>query len=207
MLKKIIESITLKQLLWIGFGAMIFSFGIYNIHQRTSITEGGVIGLTLFFEHYLNVSLAYITPLLDGICYFLAYKALGFTFIKLSAVSTVFISLFYKLWEQFPYVLPDLSQHPLLSAILGGFFVGVGAGLVIKQGGSLGGDDALALTIHRYTNLSLAHSYLFTDISVLLLSLTYIPLQQIIFSLITVTLSSHLIDWVKNYQVEKKPIN
>jgi uncharacterized membrane-anchored protein YitT (DUF2179 family) len=70
----------------------------------------------------------------------------------------------------------------------------VGVGLIIRQGGSSGGDDALALTISKLTGWNLARSYLLTDLTVLLLSLTYIPFLRIFFSLITVTLSSKLID-------------
>ena len=43
----------------------------------------------------------------------------------------------------------------------------------------------------------LSRCYLFTDLVVLGLSLTYIPFQRIIFSLVTVTVSSYLIDWVQ----------
>ena len=46
-------------------------------------------------------------------------------------------------------MLPDLSGHPLIAAILGGLFVGVGVGLIVRQGGSSGGDDALAL-VNRF---------------------------------------------------------
>ena len=97
-------------------------------------------------------------------------------------------------------MLPDLSAHPLIAAVLGGIFVGVGVGLIIRQGGSSGGDDALALTISHVSHWKLSRSYLFTDTVVLLLSLTYIPIMRIVFSLITVTVSSNLIDWIKEYK-------
>ena len=45
---------------------MICSFGIHNIHQRTNITEGGVIGMMLLIDHWLHLSPAYITPVLDA---------------------------------------------------------------------------------------------------------------------------------------------
>jgi len=70
----------------------------------------------------------------------------------------------------------------------------VGVGLIIRQGGSSGGDDALALTIERLTKWSLSKAYLITDLTVLFLSLTYIPVTGILCSLITVTLSSKLIE-------------
>lgn len=192
------DGLTIKKITWLLIGALILSFGIHNIHQRTTITEGGVIGLMLLIEHWFNISPAYITFILDMACYLLALKYLGGQFIKLSIISTCFVSIGYKLWEAFPFLLPDLSSYPLLSAIFGGLFVGVGVGLVVREGGSSGGDDALALTISHVTKWKLAHCYMFTDFVVLILSLSYIPLMRIVFSLITVTISSNVIDWIKS---------
>ena len=45
--KKLADGLTFKKILLILLGAMICTFGIHNIHQRTNITEGGVIGLML----------------------------------------------------------------------------------------------------------------------------------------------------------------
>lgn len=196
---------TPRKILLLLLGAMICSFGIHNIHQRTNITEGGIIGLMLLTEHWLHISPAYITPILDIACYILSIKFLGGNFIKLSVISTAFLSIFYKIWEQFPPMLPDLSEHPLIAAILGGIFVGVGVGMIVRQGGSGGGDDALALTISNALHWKLSRAYLFTDVVVLLLSLSYIPLKRIFFSLITVTISSHIIDWIVDFGKKAKP--
>lgn len=197
---RLTDGITARKIFYIILGAMICSFGIHNIHQRTNITEGGVIGMMLLIDHWLHLSPAYITPVLDASCYLLAFKILGGNFIKMSLISTSCISLFYKLWEQFPPMLPDLSGHPLIAAVLGGLFVGVGVGLIVRQGGSSGGDDALALVISHLTHWRLSRSYLFTDLTVLALSLSYIPVRRIAFSLVTVTISSYLIDWIKDYK-------
>ena len=32
-------------------GTAILAFGLYNIHRQSNITEGGVLGLVLFFDH------------------------------------------------------------------------------------------------------------------------------------------------------------
>ena len=201
---KMVDGLTVKKILLILLGAMICSFGIHNIHQRTNITEGGVIGLMLFVEHWLKLSPAYITPVLDIACYLLAFRFLGGRFIKISIISTFFVSLFYKIWELFPPMLPDLSNRPLIAAVLGGMFVGIGVGLIVRQGGSSGGDDALALSISHLLRWRLSRAYLFTDVVVLLLSLSYIPVMRIAFSLITVTISSYLIDYVRGYGTAKE---
>lgn len=196
--KKLLEGLTLKKVLLIILGAAVCSFGIHNIHQRTAITEGGVIGMMLLIDRWLGLPPAVITPVLDITCYVLAFRYLGGQFIKISVISTLSVSLFYDFWEMFPPMLPDLSAYPLAAAVLGGIFVGVGVGLIVRQGGSSGGDDALALTISHVTHWRLSRAYLFTDLVVLVLSLRYIPLQRIFFSLITVTLSSFLIGRVQD---------
>ena len=119
-------------LLWIAVGAAICTFGIHNIHSQTGITEGGVIGMTLFANKWFHIPKGLVTPILDLSCYLLAFRFLGGKFIRISVISTLFVSLFYDLWEQFPYMLPDLSDYPLAEAVLGGVFVGIGVGLIVR---------------------------------------------------------------------------
>ena len=47
LIKKLMDGLSIKRIVWILIGAMITTFGIHNIHQQTGITEGGVIGLML----------------------------------------------------------------------------------------------------------------------------------------------------------------
>lgn len=204
MLKKIMFELTArnkevlapKRILIMFIGLCISSFGVYNIHQQAGITEGGVIGLILLLNHWTGISASILSVSLDIVCYAFAFRYLGWDFIKISAVSTLSLGGFFKLWEQFPPILPNLSAYPLLAALVGGIFVGIGVGFVIGQGGSSGGDDALALAISKVTGIRISRSYLITDISVLALSLSYIPFSRIGYSLVTVTVSSLLIDWI-----------
>lgn len=201
-LLKIKEGITIKMLISILIGAAICTFGIHNIHQRTNITEGGVIGLMLLIEHWIGISPAIITPVLDIICYALAFKSLGSRFIKISIISTFSVSMFYKFWELFPPMLPDLSGQPLLAAIMGGLFVGVGVGIIVRNGGSSGGDDALALSISKITKCQLSRAYIFTDFIVLAMSLSYISFRRIMFSIVTVLISGITIEKVQEWRMK-----
>lgn len=186
-------------------GAAILSFGIHNIHQQTNITEGGVLGMILLLNHWFGLSPAVITPVLDILCYAFALQYLGKNFLKVSLVSTLSFASFFRLWEQFPPLLPDLSPYPLAAALLGGVFVGTGVGLVVRQKASCGGDDALALAVAKLTGCRIFRAYLATDIIVLLLSLTYIPLRHIAFSLVTVTVSSLLVDFIQDFGCRNQP--
>lgn len=186
----------LRRVAMIALGAAVLTFGIHNVHQVTGITEGGIIGGMLLINHWFGIPSSAATFALDALCYVLALRYLGWRFLVWSAVATSCTSLCYALWDQLPHLLPDLTAHPLAAALVGGCFVGIGCGLIVRQGGSSGGDDALALVISQATGMRLSRCYLATDLSVLALSLTYIPVDKIACSLVTVTLSSLLIDRV-----------
>lgn len=174
-------------------GAAILSFGLFNVHSQSQITEGGVLGMTLLVRHWTGVSPAVTEVVLDVICYLLGMKYLGKGFLRYALCATGGFAVFYALWERVGYVLPSMSGLPLLAAVAGGLFVGVGVGLVVRAGGASGGDDALALVLSKLLRWPVDRAYLFTDVVVLALSLSYIPWQKIACSLVTVTLSSFLI--------------
>ena len=126
------------------------------------------------------------------------WKILGNSFLKNAVFASCCFSISYRVWENVGYIIPDLSHMPFIAAILGALFVGVGVRIVVKEGGASGGDDALALVISHLTKCRIARAYLITDLTVLSLSLSYIPFGKITFSLITVTLSSFIIDKIQD---------
>lgn len=189
-----------KKILTLLLGAAILSFGMYNIHRQAGVTEGGVLGMILLLKHWFGISPSISGLVMDITCYIIGFRFLGKAFAKYSVIASLFFSLFYKLWEQFPPVIPDLTPHPLIAAVLGGLFVGIGVGLIVRIGGAAGGDDALALAISHVTKCSISKAYLFTDLVVLALSLSYIPFSRIFYSLITVFISSNVIEFVQKYK-------
>lgn len=174
-------------------GAAILAFGLYNVHAQSCITEGGVLGATLLIRRWAGITPAISEVVLDAVCYGLGLRILGKDFLKRAVVATGCYAAFYAINERIGYVLPDMSAQPLLAAIAGGLFVGVGVGLVVRAGGAAGGDDALALVMAKVFRIDVSRAYLITDTIVLLLSLSYIPLGNIACSLVTVMLSSFII--------------
>ena len=71
-------------------------------------------------------------------------------------------------------------------------------GLAVRAGGAPGGDDALAMSICKLTKWNIQWAYLASDLVVLALSATYIPLSRLGYSLLTVLLSGQLIGLVQN---------
>lgn len=171
----------------------ILAFGLYNVHSVSKVTEGGILGLTLLLEYWLKISPALSGFILNMICYITGWKMFGRKFLVYSMISTAGFSVSYKIFELFPPLFPQIAQMPLLAAIVGALFVGVGAGFCVKAGGAPSGDDALAMIMAKLTGAKIQYMYLITDLSVLLLSLSYIPLSRMVYSLLTVIISGQLV--------------
>ena len=185
-------------------GSALLAFALYNVHSLSGVTEGGQLGLTLLLQHWFHISPAISGAVINGICYLIGWKTLGKPFLFYSAVATAGFSLTYWIFEQFPPLWPQLAQYPLIAALLGAILVGLGCGLCVRVGGAPNGDDALALSLNRVTKLKIEYVYMISDVSVLLLSLTYIPVKRIGFSLLTVLLSGKLVGIVQRLSLPKK---
>ena len=182
-----------KKVLMCLIGSAILSFGLYNIHALSGVTEGGILGMTLLLHYWFNISPAVSGFVMNAVCYLIGWKSLGKNFVAYSIVAGGGFSLFYAFFEKFPPLWPQLANMPLAASLLGAVFVGVGIGLCVRAGGAPGGDDALAMVISNATKTDIRWAYLASDLIVLLLSLTYLDFIRIALSLLTVILSGQII--------------
>ena len=173
------------------------AFGMYNIHALSGVTEGGIFGLILLLDHWFGLSPAITSFVLNSSCYLLGWKTLGKSFVGYSLVAAFGYSVTYALCQQFPPLWPGIAEWPLLASILGALFIGIGAGICVRVGGATSGDDALAMSLSRLLHLPIQRIYLASDLIVLALSLSYIPLRRIGYSLLTVILSGQIIGWIQ----------
>lgn len=179
------------------------AFGMYNVHALSGVTEGGVLGLTLLLDHWLGLSPAVSGFVMNGACYLLGWRTLGREFIAYSLLASAGFSLGYGISEQFPPLWPGIAELPLLAAVVGAVFVGIGSGLCVRVGGATSGDDALAMSLTALTKIPIAWIYLASDMLVLTLSLSYIPLGRIVYSLLTVILSGQIIGLIQKIPRKK----
>ena len=169
------------------------AFGIYNVHALADVTEGGVLGTTLLLEYWTGISPALSSFLMNAACYLFGWRTFGKEFIAYSFLAACGYSVGYGICEQFPPLWPEIAGMPLLAALVGALFIGIGAGLCVRAGGATTGDDALAMSLSHLTKIPIERIYLVSDLTVLILSLSYIPLRRIGYSLLTVILSGQII--------------
>ena len=132
----------------------------------------------------------------------MAYKFFGKQFLIYSIIATFSFSTFYEVFESIGPLIPVLNSKFIVT-ILSGLFVGVGVGIIVRNGAAAGGDDALAMVISKITSLNIGNVYLIGDVAVLMLSLTYLSAYDIFWSLIAVNISGRTIDYIYNFNKNK----
>ena len=163
--------------------------------------------MTLLIAHWTGISPAYSSIVLNGLLYLLGWRTLGRHFLLCSLLANVLYSLFYLPLEAVAPLFPWILDVQPWCAIVGALFVGVGTGLCVLAGGALSGDDALAMSVSHRTGWKISWVYLLSDLTVLLLSLSYIPAERIAWSLLTVVLSGQIIGWIVRLGTPKETAN
>ncbi|MGO2083586.1 YitT family protein [Vagococcus sp.] len=183
--------------LMIFIGTFIFAFGLVNFNIANNLAEGGLTGITLILYHLLGIepSLSILVlniPLILLGLKFLGKKALLYTFI-----GTISLSFNLWIWQTFAFPVP-LENDLLIAALLAGINSGIGSGIVYRFGGTTGGTDIIARMIEKYTGFTMGKSLLLLDIIVLLLSLSYLSIREMMYTMITVFVFSFVVDFVQS---------
>ena len=102
----------------------------------------------------------------------------------------------------------NLSDHLMLSCILGGTIIGAGLGLVVRSNATTGGTDIVAMILNKYIHLPFSRGVLLADAGVVIAGLLVIGFGigidgeeaggwlLSLYSLICIFVSSRVIDYV-----------
>ncbi len=198
------RAISLRSCAVAFLSAGFLAFGMYHVHSVADITEGGVLGAVLLIHHWLRISPALSSLVLNALCYLFGWHTFGKSFVVYSIAAALGYSVFYFVCEQFQPIYPQIAEMPLLASVVGSIFVGIGSGLCVRVGGATSGDDALAMSLSKVTKVPIQWIYLVSDLVVLVLSLSYIPLSRIVYSLLTVILSGQIIGLLQKGSAAKQ---
>jgi len=96
--------------------------------------DGGVTGISILLEEMFHIPFSASLILFNLPFLYLGYRNIGKTF-SINALLAVLLLAFLMTFITFPQVTSD----KVLIAVFGGFFIGLGIGLVIRGGGVIDG--------------------------------------------------------------------
>ena len=121
-------------------GALIYTVGLDLFLVPNSIIDGGVVGISLMAAELSGISFSIFVVLINLPFLYLGYRAIGKGF----TLSTLFSIVWMAIFSNFAHDFTPITTDPFLGSIFGGIILGIGVGLIIRNGGSLDGSEIVA---------------------------------------------------------------
>lgn len=192
------DKIHVLDFLMIALGCAFYGYGLVNVNITNNLAEGGVTGVTLIIRYWLHIDPAYTTVLINVPLILIGYRYLGKKSLLYTVYGTLSLSFFIWLWQRVSLPVNLNVQHDMfLAGILAGFFGGLGSGLVYRFGGTTGGTDVVARILEKQKGISMGKTLLSLDVLVLTLSLSYLNLRQMMYTLLASYVFSKIVDFIQ----------
>lgn len=176
----------IKKAIAILLGSLLISIGINLFLYPHELLDGGMIGIGLIFNYLWGFETG-LTIIFCSIPIFIVawihYRHYFYNSLHGLLVSSLMIDLLSPL--RFVDLL-NIFEFPLISSIIGGLFVGVGIGIMLKYETSTGGTDLLAQFLSDMFSINIGVAILLIDVLVVSIGGLLISQETFILSIITI---------------------
>jgi uncharacterized membrane-anchored protein YitT (DUF2179 family)/predicted metal-dependent HD superfamily phosphohydrolase len=183
--------IVLEDFFLIFAGILIAGFALKGFLVPNHFFDGGITGISLLLKEIYGFNLAYVIVLANLPFIIISY----FTISKKFAIKTfgciVLLAICLLL---FPY--PVITSDKLLISIFGGFFMGLGIGLIMRAGCALDGVEILALYTFKKTPFTVTEIILAINIAIFSVAGFILGLETAMYSVLTYFTATKTIDFV-----------
>ncbi|WP_026294011.1 YitT family protein [Saccharibacillus kuerlensis] len=153
----------LTRTLFIIIGAMIVAVALELFLVPNRITDGGITGISVMASYLSGWKLGIFLFIFNLPFLILGYRQIGKTF----ALSTLLGITVLSIGTVLLHPVEAFVTDSLLAFVFGGIFLGVGTGLVIRNGGSLDGTEIVAILLSRKTPFSVGEIVMFVNLFIL----------------------------------------
>lgn len=172
----------LKKIAAVFLGSIMVGVGVNGFLVPNHLIDGGMIGIGLIlkymwgFETGLTIILLSIPLYIVAFFYFRPYF---YNSLHGLLLSSFFIDILSPMRHSFEY-------PSLISAMIGGFFVGSGIGIMLRFDTSTGGTDLLAQFISKILSMNVGVIIFIIDGLVIIIGSKTIGLNSTLYSAITI---------------------
>jgi len=186
----------LASFFWMALGSCLAAFAIQIFFLHNNLIDGGTVGLAMIVgrvigSHWIPwLTLVFTLPFV-----YLAYRAIGKTFILYMIYSTITFSIFLGI---IPFFFPTpFIGEALEVVVIGGALLGTGIGLIIRSGGCLDGTEILGLLSSKRWGFTVGQVVFFCNIGVYALAgIVFNDWHPAILSLIAYVVVVKIMDFV-----------
>ncbi len=184
-------SVIVQDILLILFGVLISGFALKGFLVPNHFFDGGITGISLLLHDIYGFNLALTILILNIPLIIVGYYSIGKRFAFRTFISIILLGFCI-------FFLPDyaLTKDKLLIAIFGGFFLGIGIGLILRAGAALDGTDVLAVYTFNRTSFSMTEIILAINIVIFAVAAFQYGLETGLYSILTYLAATKSIDYV-----------
>lgn len=150
---------------WLIGGAFLAAFALEVFFIPNNLIDGGIVGVSMIFGKVFGKHvIPYLLVLFNLPFLILAYRSIGKFFVMHMIVATLF---FASSMVFIANVMPiQFHGDSLEVVVIGGAILGVGLGLIIREGGCLDGTEILGIIINRRLGFTVGQVVLVCNIFV-----------------------------------------
>lgn len=181
-------------LILITIGAVMSAVALELILIPNSMIDGGMNGISIILNTLFGGSLGIIIFIVNLPFLILGYKQLGKKFVFKVGYGMILFSILLEVFHNYTPIIDDT----LLATVYGGILLGVGCGLIIKEGGCLDGTEIVAILINRKKSLSVGQVVFCFNIVIYGAAIFVFGAERALYSLLTYFVSYKVIDMVSD---------
>ena len=183
-------------------GAVIAAAGLEIFLVPNNIIDGGIVGISIISSYLSNLSIGIFTFLLNIPFLFIGYKQIGKSFFISSLFSITIFSVFTTLFHP----VHELTDDVLLASVFGGIVLGIGVGLILRNGGSLDGTEIVAIILTKNTMVSIGQIVMTFNIVIFSAAAIFLGWDRALYSMLTYFVAHKAIDIVVEGFDEEKAV-
>lgn len=179
---------------WIIIGAVMTAISLEVILIPNGLIDGGITGISMMLSDKYGFSLSIVLFILNIPFVLIGLKHLGKRFAFLATLGIVSLTISTAIIERSSAFV---EGNFLLLIFIGSLLLGMGIGIVLRNGGALDGTDVLALLISNKTTISVGESILVINIFIFLTALIIFGWKGAFISIITYIIATVIVDIVR----------
>ncbi|WP_042146859.1 YitT family protein [Paucisalibacillus sp. EB02] len=189
--KESIGSIITRYIMML-IGATLAAVALELFLIPNTIIDGGIIGVSLLTNNLTGLNFGILIFIFNIPFLIAGYKFIGKSFVLASLFSIVALALI----EPTLHTILPATDEPLLATVFGGLILGIGVGIVIRNGGALDGTEILGILLSRKLPFSVGEFVMFINIFIFAWAGFVLGWEQAMLSIITYFIASKAIDFV-----------
>jgi len=199
--KKTVRQIIIRTI-FIILGAILVAVALELFLVPNKITDGGITGISVMASFLTGWKLGIFLFVLNLPFLIIGYKQIGKTF----ALSTLLGITVLSIGTVLLHPVQAFVTDTLLAFVFGGIFLGVGTGIVIRNGGSLDGTEIIAILVSRKTPFSVGEIVMFVNLFILSGAGFVFGWDRALFSILAYYIAYKMIDMTIEGMNESKSV-